>query len=359
MVVNIYNNGQLSGYYSDNQCVASEDDPVPATNKPAASPDRAQPVQHKPNVRAEIVSGLFGVFMGCSGAADNCRDVSELLGSCDRLNIPFDFTGQDPPEKIAYMSNLTSEALAMIPACFLNGVIKIEFVPVLDRLARASINMQNKTTTVFIRSGTIEVEPQPQFTAPFWVEQVIHEIAHHVQQTTCDDRGFNQISWDGKATTFDDFVSGYASSAKIEDFPESFAMYIYNPGQFRWLAARSAQVQAKYELLKREYFGGQEFSRPWDRLDAGAMHFQHSELAEALIAYNDFDLEHGGEPGAAEALEIRLTGDLTYRYISQTLVQQPREKKIEELRNLIAAYANVYPKLTVIVQKTIDRLTNT
>lgn len=75
---------------------------------------------------------------------------------------------------------------------------------------------------------------------------------------------FYRISWAGESArkpdaTRSDFISGYALTNCFEDFAESYLFYRMHGEKFRFLAQSSEKLQAKYDFLKEEVFGGKEF----------------------------------------------------------------------------------------------------
>ncbi len=91
---------------------------------------------------------------------------------------------------------------------------------------------------------------------------------------------FYRISWQNdknrKINTSNlDFVSGYAMTDPFEDFAEAYIYYILHNKDFKSKAQTSEQLLQKYQFMKNEVFGGQEFdtgeylinklnNRPWD-----------------------------------------------------------------------------------------------
>lgn len=56
-----------------------------------------------------------------------------------------------------------------------------------------------------------------------------------------------------------DFVTGYAQTDCFEDFAETFNYYMLHGNAFRRLAALNEVLQKKYDFMKSEVFGGQEY----------------------------------------------------------------------------------------------------
>lgn len=76
---------------------------------------------------------------------------------------------------------------------------------------------------------------------------------------------FYQMSWrsaDMRRENISDldFVSGYARTNCFEDFAESYLMYRLHGEKFRALSAGSDVLKQKYEFLRDEVFGGQEYN---------------------------------------------------------------------------------------------------
>lgn len=56
-----------------------------------------------------------------------------------------------------------------------------------------------------------------------------------------------------------DFVTGYALTDPFEDFAETYVFYRLHGPAFRSLAERNDVLRDKYEFMKEEVFGGEEF----------------------------------------------------------------------------------------------------
>lgn len=75
---------------------------------------------------------------------------------------------------------------------------------------------------------------------------------------------FYQISWNSESEMKDDavdldFVSLYAMSDPFEDFAETYAYFRLHGPEFRKLLDSSSMLREKYEFMKNEVFGGEEF----------------------------------------------------------------------------------------------------
>ncbi|MBI5412798.1 hypothetical protein HZA42_00440 [Candidatus Peregrinibacteria bacterium] len=75
---------------------------------------------------------------------------------------------------------------------------------------------------------------------------------------------FYKISWDSESKVKDDavdldFVSLYAMSDPFEDFAETYAYFRLHGPEFRKLLNSSSMLQEKYEFMKNDVFGGEEF----------------------------------------------------------------------------------------------------
>lgn len=75
---------------------------------------------------------------------------------------------------------------------------------------------------------------------------------------------FYGISWQDSTTRLQtsqdaDFVSGYARSSAFEDFAESYTFYRLHGEKFRAAVEGSDALRRKYNFLRWQVFGGQEF----------------------------------------------------------------------------------------------------
>lgn len=75
---------------------------------------------------------------------------------------------------------------------------------------------------------------------------------------------FYRLSWKNERERLEnstriDFVTGYAMSDPFEDFAEAYLFYRLHGPEFRTLAASNEVLGKKYEFMKEEVFGGQEF----------------------------------------------------------------------------------------------------
>ncbi|MFA6170572.1 MAG: hypothetical protein WCW67_02805 [Candidatus Margulisiibacteriota bacterium] len=368
MAINIYEGNRCVGWYDNNACYLAKEDNCsllsPEEPKVTVTP-ASKPVAQPKNIGLEIAAGVFNIFggmlIGCSDQSLNCRTAEEWGTSCSSVSVPLNFSGEIKPEKQAAITAAANTVLAMIDSCYLNGVTAINFVPELDRMGRATTNGKDLTSIVYVRYGDIEPKQSALlFSADYWVTTIIHEIAHHVQETSCDDHGFGQISWSTPDQTkgekdFDNFVSGYATNSRDEDFSDSFAYYIHHPAHFRFLAERNEQVKAKYELMKHEYFHGQEFKQPWDQVDVATLRVGRGEMAESLISYNEFDQKYGEQDGVAADLHDKITFDLMTFFFSPTNLRLSPQEKVSEMKALIEAYRDKYPKLIASYQEALDK----
>lgn len=88
---------------------------------------------------------------------------------------------------------------------------------------------------------------------------------------------FYSISWNSEKEQRDDsfdhdFISLYGASDPFEDFAETFAAYVTQCPRFQAMRETSTRLAQKYEFMKSQVFGGQEFCEkastsvdPWER----------------------------------------------------------------------------------------------
>lgn len=102
-----------------------------------------------------------------------------------------------------------------------------------------------------------------------FLKLLVHELWHYVDIYTLAGYSdpsniFYRISWQNKTTkksgeTLSNFVSGYASTNKYEDFAESFVFYIFHNRDFADRAMKNDSLRRKYLFFSQYVFTKGEF----------------------------------------------------------------------------------------------------
>jgi hypothetical protein len=373
MGVNIYQGGICVGSYANNMCQAdpkktSSADTKTGTKTAVKTPAVVKPQPAPLSKGAEIAMAVLGLgILGCATAAQ-CTPVNERLAITQRPNPPFNFTGDNDPAKIPLISELASNTLAQVPACWLVGVDVINFAPFVQGKGREAgglcqYSSQTNTSTLSVETKALPVVQPSSYDSASVLGTLLHEVGHHVQDSSCDDRGFSAISWSGGSSQASNqirptgFITVYAATSNQEDFAESFSHYIYHPEQFRYWAAKDPVLQVKYDLLKKEFFQGKEFHQSWDKGDLGYAQLLEGKLAEGMVTFGAFAQIESGKPGAIKDIASFFSRSLWSVYIAPNgLPIDDIAGKITELGALIDNYGKTYPELVPILNNSIANL---
>lgn len=101
---------------------------------------------------------------------------------------------------------------------------------------------------------------------------------------------FYKISWNSESKIKDDtvdldFVSLYAMSDPFEDFAETYAYYRLHGPEFRQLLDSSSMLQKKYEFMRNDVFGGEEFGGTKKNLDIWERNYDVTVLPFSLKTF--------------------------------------------------------------------------
>ena len=223
---------------------------------------------------------------GCRGKViqpEVCQNLSQSTCSNEPINISVADPAYQPYEP--YLIDRTNQLLAAINPCAHSGLQQIVFTPNTVNGAageRVCLTYEstdgNSQTACSINISTIWMDKEKHSIDPgvphFWEYSLFHELGHQVFSNICDRGGFETISFDAHglpaSNQEQDFIYSYspfpdykfpsALAFPKEDFAYSFASFIMDRDQFRKKAGQSVMMAEKYEVLKEDFFAGQEFT---------------------------------------------------------------------------------------------------
>lgn len=187
----------------------------------------------------------------------------------------------------------------------INEQDKSKIIPILNKLPKDHISVLKELVLDYnpnarrgLGRGDLIILRAANISDKEFFAVLIHELGHSVDMGTLQSKGgaisnfkdfdkpvyendpsldFYKISWlsDQKrkrASTNEDFVSGYAMTDPFEDFSETYAYYVLHNRNFWSNAQHNEALNAKYEYMKN-LFNGAEFDTgefevsikvPWD-----------------------------------------------------------------------------------------------